>query len=133
MFLNLLNKTESENFLELSHIAMNLSGIINEHEEAIFNTYKKETGLLDYQIKDKKEKDLVTAFKSSTKKVKKAIIIELAGALDADDVVDEQEKKWIMKFGEELGFRENEIRKMVRWVVDFNDLLAEGYEYINKK
>lgn len=133
MFLNLLNKTECQNFLELSHIAMNVNGNANESEEAVFNTFKKETGLLDYEIKEKNLDDLVTAFKGSTKKVKRAVIIEIAGVLDADEVVDENEKKWILKLGEDLGFRDPEIRKMVRWVVDFNDLLAEGYEYINKK
>lgn len=133
MFLNLLNKTESQNFLELSHIAMNVNGIINESEEAVFNTFKRETGLFDYEIKNKNLDDLVTAFKGSTKKVKRAVMIEIAGVLDADEEVDEHEKKWIIKLGEELGFRDTEIRKMVRWVEDFNDLLAEGYEYINKK
>lgn len=133
MFLNLLNKNESQNFLELSHHAMHSNGIMDESEEAVFNIFKKEIGLLDYQLKDKSLDELITAFKGSTKKVKKAVLIEIAGILDADEEVDEHEKKWIIKLGEELGFRDTEVRKMVRWAQDFNDLLAEGYEYINKK
>ncbi|WP_010098516.1 hypothetical protein [Ornithinibacillus scapharcae] len=133
MFLNLLNKKESENFLELAYDAMEINGVIKESEEAIVETYRKETGLLDYQLKEKSLEELITSFQSSTKKVKRAVIIELAGVLDADEVVDEDEKKWIFKLGEDLGFREAEIRKMLRWVQDFNDLLQEGYEYINKK
>jgi hypothetical protein len=132
MFLNLLNERESKNFIELSYIAMQVNGIIKESEEAVYNSYKMETGLIDYELQNKSMDELVTAFKSSTKKVKRAVIIEIAGILDADEVVDENETKWIVKLGEDLGFRDTEIRKMLRWVQDFNDLLAEGYSYINK-
>lgn len=133
MFLNLLNKTEGKNFLELSHEAMHINGIIKESEEAVFNTFKMETGLMDYELQGKSLDELVTAFQASTKRVKKAIIIEIAGILDADEEVCEGEKEWIIKLGEDLGFRDTEIRKMVRWTQDFNDLLQEGYDYINKK
>ena len=52
--------------------------------------------------------------------------------MDADEEIDSNEESWIMKLGNDWGFRDSEIRKMVRWTQDFNDLLAEGYEYINK-
>ncbi len=42
------------------------------------------------------------------------------------------EENWIMKIGQEWGFRASEIRRMVRWTQDFNDLLAEGYDIILK-
>ena len=83
-------------------------------------------------IQKKELKDLVTAFQASTKKVKKAIIIELAGVLDADELIDDIEQGWLIKLGSDWGFRDSEIRKMIRWTQDFNDLLAEGYEYILK-
>jgi hypothetical protein len=131
MFLNMLNEKESKNFLELAHEAMKVNGI-TQSEEAVFNTYRMETGLSDYMLQDKKLQDLITAFQASTKKVKRAVIIELAGALDADEEIDDNEQSWILKLGSDWGFRDTEIRKMVRWAQDFNDLLAEGYEYINK-
>ncbi|NMF03702.1 hypothetical protein ACUH7Y_16005 [Clostridium beijerinckii] len=131
MFLNMLNDRESKDFLELASIAMNINGTIKESEKAVFQTYRMETGLEDYKVIGKAYNQLVTGFQASTKKVKKAIIIELAGVLDADENVDENEQKWIEKLGSEWGFRDSEIRKMVRWVEDFNDLLKEGYEYIN--
>ena len=87
---------------------------------------------MDYKLQNKKESELVTAFQASTKKVKKAVIIELAGVLDADEVIDGSEESWILKIGTEWGFRASEVRKMVRWTQDFNDLLAEGYEIILK-
>lgn len=131
MFLNMLNSKESKDFLELAHIAMNVDGEVKESEKAILHTYRIETGLQDYEIIGKEYNKLITAFQASTKKVKKAIIIELAGVLDADENVDDNEIKWIEKLGADWGFRDTEIRKMVRWVEDFNDLLKEGYDYIN--
>lgn len=90
-------------------------------------------GLLDYEIQGKAQEDIVSLFQGSRKPIKRAIIIELAGVLDADDTIDEVENEWINKLGEDWGFRNNEIKKMVRWTQDFNDLLNEGLEYINKR
>ena len=133
MFLNLLNEKEGKNFLELATFAMKVDSAINKSEEAVFNTYRMELSLPDYRVESKELKDIVTAFQASTKRVKRAIIIELAGVLDADEEINSNEESWVLKLGTDWGFREAEIRKMVRWTQDFNDLLAEGYEYINKR
>lgn len=133
MFLNLLNKKERMDFLELASIAMKVNGVIKESEEKVFNTYRAETGLLDYELKNKDYNTLVQAFRASTKKIKKVIVIELAGVLDADDNVDENEQKWIAELGKAWDFRDTEIKKMVRWTQDLNDLLNEGYNYINSR
>ena len=133
MFLNMLNEREGKNFLELATIAMSVNGVIKESEKAVFNTYRMELHLPNYTITNKELKELVTAFQASTKRVRRAVIIELAGVLDADEVIDENEESWIYKLGADWGFRDSEIKKMVRWTQDFNDLLAEGYEYINKR
>lgn len=133
MFLNMLNEKEGKNFLELASIAMSIDGKVEESEKIVFNTYRMELQLPDYEVMNKDMKELVTAFQASTKRVKRAVIIELAGVLDADEVIDENEESWIYKLGTDWGFRDSEIKKMVRWTQDFNDLLAEGYEYINKR
>lgn len=132
MFLGMLNEKEQKNFMELASIAMNIDGKVDESERQVMDVYRRETNLLDYKLQNKKESELVTAFQASTKKVKKAVIIELAGVLDADEVIDSSEESWILKIGAEWGFRVSEVRKMVRWTRDFNDLLAEGYEIILK-
>lgn len=134
MFLGMLNEREGKNFLELANIAMMTNGDeAKETEKAVLQAFKLELEMQDYIIKNKKQEELVTAFQASTKKIKKAIIIELAGVLDADEGIDDVEDCWIRKLGEDLGFRDSEIKKMVRWTQDFNDLLDEAYEYINKR
>lgn len=132
MFLNMLNEKEQKNFMELAAIAMSVDGKIEESEKEVIDVYRREMNLHDYEIKNKEQKELITAFQASTKKIKRAVIIELAGVLDADEIIDENEKNWIMKIGQEWGFRASEIRRMVRWTQDFNDLLAEGYDIILK-
>lgn len=131
MFLNLLNQNEGENFLELAEIAMKVNGVKKESERSVVQTYKNEMSLENYNITGKKYDNIIKLFKSSEKRKKRAIIIELAGVLDADGEIDKGEHDWIIDLGTDLNFRDSEIRKMVRWVEDFNDLLEEGYRYIN--
>lgn len=133
MFLDLLNKKEQENFLELAYEAMNADGIITESELQIFEVFKREVAMTDYVLKNLPIEKLKMSFDMSTKKVKKAVLMELAGVLYADKKVAEVEEKWLLALGKEWGFRESEIKKIIRWVQDFNDLLAEGIEYINRK
>lgn len=134
MFLGMLNEREGKNFLELANIAIMANGDeAKETEKAVLQAFKLELEMQDYVIKNKKQEELVTAFQASTKKIKKAVIIELAGVLDADEGIDDIEDSWIRKLGEDFGFRDSEIKKMVRWTHDFNDLLDEAYEYINKR
>ncbi|MBQ7496377.1 MAG: hypothetical protein IJU00_00825 [Selenomonas sp.] len=133
MFLYMLNEKERKNFLELAHIAVELKGGDDKEEYNVWKSFKREVELDDYEMVNKTIEELVTAFNSSTKKIKRAVIIELAGVLDADEVIEEKEKDWIKKLGNDLGFREAELKKLVRWTQDFNDLLKEGYEYINKR
>ena len=134
MFLGMLNEKEGKNFLELANIAMMANGDeVKEAEKAVLQAFKLELEMQDYVIKNKKQEELITAFQASTKKIKKAVIIELAGVLDADEGIDDIEDSWIRKLGEDLGFRDSEIKKMVRGTQDFNDLLDEAYEYINKR
>lgn len=132
MFLGMLNEKEQKNFMELASVAMSVDGKVDEDESQVIDVYRRETNLLDYKLQNKKESELVTAFQASIKKVKRAVIIELAGLLDSDEVIDGAGESWILKIGTQWGFRDSEVRKMVRWTQDFNDLLAEGYEIILK-
>lgn len=133
MFLNLLNENEGKNFLELAALAMNVDGEIEEQERNIFSTYRFELGLENYKIKGKDYKNIVRELKASRTRILRAIIIELAGMMDADKEIEKVEEVWLLQLGSDLDFRDSEMRRMIRWTQDFNDLLAEGYMYINKQ
>ncbi|WP_279384020.1 hypothetical protein [Weissella confusa] len=40
--------------------------------------------------------------------------------------------KWLMTVGADLGFRDLEMKRMLNWMTDFNDLLDEGYDMIER-
>lgn len=75
MFLNMLNEKEQKNFMELAAIAMSVDGKIEESEKEVIDVYRREMNLHDYEIKNKEQKELITAFQASTKKIKRAVII----------------------------------------------------------
>ena len=132
MFLGLLNEKEGKNFLELATMAMKADGEVEEKEKNVFSTYRFELGLENYTIQNKEYDTVVMELKSSRKKVLRTIIIELAGMMDADDEIEQVEESWLLKLGADFDFRDSEMKKMIRWTQDFNDLLTEGYMYINK-
>ncbi len=133
MFLSVLNQKENENFLELAKLAMLVDGVITEEEKTVLDNFKRETGLMDYEFKNLEYRELQMYFDTRTKTVKKAVLFEISGMLYADGEVSDDEHTWILNLGTSWGFRENEIKKIIRWVIDFNDMLTEGFEYILKK
>lgn len=133
MFLSMLSKKEQEYFLELANLAMQVDGIVTESEREMIENFRQEMMLLDYKIQDIPLDKLKMNIDLSTKRNKKVFLFELVGMMYADSEVSEEEKSWLLDLAVAWGFRENELRKIIRWVMDFNDLLLEGYEYINKK
>lgn len=113
MFLNFLNKREQKDFIELVKLSFEHSSPMNEQEERFMNALRVETEFQKYEFKDVPYEELIMHFQSSTKKVKRAIFIELAGVADA-------------------GFRDLEVKRMLNWMTDFNDLLDEGYDMIER-
>ena len=99
--------------------------------------YQRELAIFDYEPQNKSYEELVTEFKASTKKVRRAVFIEVAAVLDSEETeeetTEEEVTEWLNKLGEEFGFRESEIKKMIRWTEDFNDLVGEAFDYINKR
>lgn len=133
MFLDGLNDKEKEKFLELAHLAIQVDGQIKESELNMFDMFKREMGKTEYIIKHENLDSLVMFFDMQTKKSKKIVLFELAGALLSDDEYDEAEEKWFIDIGKKWGFRDSELKKIVRWVEDFNDLLKEGLNFIERK
>ncbi|MDO4177615.1 MAG: hypothetical protein Q4D21_00320 [Phascolarctobacterium sp.] len=133
MFLVMLNKKEQEYFLELANIAMNVDGVIMESELHMLEMFRKETDLQEYVIKNIPIDKLKIYVDTSTKRNKKVFLFELAGMLYADEEIAPEERDWLFDIATSWGFRESEMKKIIRWVMDFNDLLAEGFEYINQK
>ncbi len=133
MYLDLLDKKEQENFLELARYAMGLNGEHKEEEEEVLTGFKNECEMPEYKAHRQEDiKKIIFDLKGSTKKVKKIVMIELFGILLADGEVCSNEAKFVDMLSEEFRIKEFEVKRIQRWVEAMNDLFAEGVELINR-
>lgn len=133
MYLDLLEKDEQKNFLELARYSMGLNGEHKEEEEEILLGYKHECQLIDYTAHRQNEiEKIITTLRASRKQVKKIVIIELIGIFFADGEMCGEEVKFLNKLSEEFNIKNHELNRIKRWVEAMNDIVAEGYELISK-
>lgn len=133
MYLDLLNKEEQQDFLELARYSMGLNGEYKQEEEEVLLGYKYECQLVDYKAYRQKDiNKIIRNLSSSTKKVKKIILVELFGILLADGEVCDEEAKFVNVLSQEFRIKEYEVARIQRWVEAMNDIFQEGYELISK-
>lgn len=131
MYLDLLNKEEQQDFLELARYSMGRNGRHKQEEEEVLLGYKYECQLVEYKEYRQEDIDkIIKNLSASTKKVKKIILIELFGILLADGEVCEQESEFIDMLSNEFQIKEYEVGRIQRWVEAMNDIVQEGYELI---
>jgi uncharacterized tellurite resistance protein B-like protein len=133
MYLDLLNKQEQENFLELARYSMGLNGEHKKEEEEMLTSYKYECQMIDYKAYRQDDiQKIINSLRASTKKIKKVILIELFGILLADGEVCENESKFIYSLAEQFNIKEYEVNRIQRWVEAMNDIVQEGYELLER-
>lgn len=133
MFLHYLNEDEGKAFLELSSLAMKIHEEVKECEQAEFESYKEELGILQYTIQNKSLEEIIAVLKNSSIEVKRTVVIELIPILYADKEIDHDEQMWIEGFANCIGINKNEVEKLIRYGKDFCDFVEIGLMYINSK
>ena len=133
MYLELLSKSEQEDFLELAKYSMRINGQEKKEEENIFLSYKYECQLVDYKItKQDKIVTIILNFNNFIKKIKKIVLIELLGIFHADGEVCENETNFLLNLSNSFNIEVYELNRIKRWVEAMNDIVQEGYELISK-
>ncbi len=133
MYLNLLNKDEQQNFLELARYSMGVNGEYKKEEEQVLLGYKFECQLVEYKANRQDEiEKIITKLSTSTKKVRKIILIEILGIFQADGEICNKEIEFLNKLSQEFNIEEYEVKRIKRWVDAMNDIVQEGYELISK-
>ena len=133
MYLDLLEKQEQKDFLELARYSMGLNGEEKEEEEGILLSYKYECQMLDYTAHRQEDiQKVIVSLKGSIKKVKKIILIELFGILLADGKVCDEESQFMYNLAEQFSIKEYEVARIQRWVEAMNDIVQEGYDLISR-
>lgn len=128
MFLQELNLKERKNFLELAYYTMGVDGKRDPAEINMFNNFRAEMNLPEdeYKIAEKPLKAILTDFNSSKKRIRKAVMYEILGIILANNEYHKAEEEMIETLQKEWGFRDYDVKKIKRWVEDFNDLLSEA-------
>lgn len=133
MYLELLNKEEQKDFLELARYSIKLKDEQKEEEEAVLLSYKYECQLVDYKsYRQDKIDEIISNLASSSIKVKKIILIELLGIFYADGELCEKESNFLSNLSEKFQIEKYELNRIKRWVEAMNDIVSEGYQLISK-
>ncbi len=130
MFLNYLDKKQKELFLELVAQGMEVEGVLSPREESILDGFRQETLLMDYELTQMDCHQVISALKGASKKVHKVIMIELLACLPQEE--DKTQMPLLRLLATEWNIRDRDLKKMLRWVDDFNEIVEEGYEFILK-
>lgn len=99
MFLQVMNTEEKEKFLEFAYKVANIDGDFAEEEQEIINSYKNEVGL--YQILDTSDiGGLIAFFSTKADVLKKIVLFETIGLINADDRIEKGEESVLKKMTE---------------------------------
>lgn len=92
MFLNIMNNEEKEKFLELVYKVANADGDYAEEEQEIVNSYKNELEI-DTINDNSTIIELIEYFANKNEVIKKVVMFETVGIVNADAVVVKAEKE----------------------------------------
>ena len=129
MFLQVMNKEEKEKFMELVYKIANIDGEYAEEEQEIIDSYKNELGL--YEIPETSSVDgLIEYFSKKEKEMKKIVLFEIIGLINADDKVEKEEGVALNKISECFGLDEKIINKIENVAKKLQDVYDEVYSVL---
>ena len=102
MFLQIMNTDEKAKFLEFVYKVASIDGDFAEEEQEIINSYKNELGL--YEISDTSDIDgLIAFFSTKSNVLKKMVLFETIGLINADDKIEKEEEVILKKMTGSFG------------------------------
>ncbi len=111
MFLQVMNNEEKEKFLELVYKIANIDGEYAQEEEELINNYKLELGLSEISDTGKVE-ELVEYFAPKNETLKKIVMFEVVGLLNADDKIEKEEEDLLKLMTEKFCFTDDMTKKI---------------------
>lgn len=127
MFLQVMNNEEKEKFLEFIYKIANIEGEYAEEEQELINSYKNELGVFEIHDTSNIEK-LIDYFSTKTVEMKKIILFEMIGLINADDKVVKEEEELLNKVIASFGL-DNEITDRIKSVAKkLQDVYDEVYD-----
>lgn len=129
MFLQVMNMEEKEKFLEFIYKIANIEGEYAEEEQELINSYKNELGV--FEIHDTSNiEELIDYFATKTVEMKKIILFEVIGMINADDKVASEEEELLNKVTASFGL-DNGITQKIKVVAKkLQDVYDEVYDIL---
>lgn len=105
MFLQGMSQEDKEKFMELVYKIANIDGDYAEEEQILVDSYQKELGveIIGHSVS---VAELVDYFSAKPLPLKKIILFETIGLINADDVVDQMESEVLAMMEEKFALGE---------------------------
>lgn len=129
MFLQVMNKEEKTKFLEFVYKLANVDGDFAEEEQEILNSYKSELGL--NEISDTSDIDGLIAYFSTTENtIKKIVLFETIGLIQADDKIKKEEELVLNKITSSFALSNEEVNKINSIAKKMQEVYDEVFEVL---
>ena len=126
MFLQVMNTEEKEKFLELVYKIANIDGEYAEEEQEIVNSYKNELGLS--KVPETSDIDgLVRYFSAKATELKKIVLFETVGLINADEKIEKEEPDLLDKMSGAFGLDKDVVDRIKSVAKKLQDVYDEVY------
>ena len=129
MFLQVMNEEEKENFLELVYKIANVDGDYAEEEKELIDSYKKELNLNTIPETSTID-ELVKYFSEKTIGLKKIVLFETIGMINADNIVAKEETEVFDKMVASFEFDAESVKELKALAEKLQSVYDEIYEVL---
>lgn len=127
MFLQVMNDEEKEKFLELVYKIASVDGDFAEEEQEIVDSYKKELEI-DNIPETSSLEELVEYFSSKAIELKRIVLFETIGLINADDKIEKAEEEVYNKMISKFELEENSVEKIRKSAEKLQAVYDEVYD-----
>ncbi len=129
MFVQVMEKEEREKFLELIYKIANIDGDYVEEEEELIDSYKAELELSDIKDTDTIE-EIIDYFSSKSESIRKIVLFEVYGMINADGKIDISEEKIFNLSQEKFGISEQQTKAIINVAEELQKVYDKVYDVL---
>jgi len=129
MFLQVMNDEEKARFLELVYKVASIDGEYAQEEQEIVNSYKNELGIYDVAETGNID-ELISYFSDKNLTLKKIVLFEIIGLINADDKVEAAEASVLVKIENAFGLDKKLVDKIDSVIKKLQNAYDEVYDVL---
>lgn len=129
MFVQVMGKEEREKFLELIYKIANIDGDYVAEEEELIDSYKAELELSYIKDTDTIE-EIIDYFSSKSESIRKIVLFEVYGMINADGKIDISEEKLFNLSQEKFGISEQQTKAIINVAEELQKVYDKVYDVL---